>query len=207
MSWISPNKLAYYTDLLKSIFASKTNTGSVASSNEAFAEIGKWEDENTDNENRIGYFVTVNKTESGITMIKGTKGGDIRGVVIENPAFASRASSDKYDTTTGKLLPEYDYVAWCGVVSVIDNGACTVDSRCICGDDGTAIPSENDFGYQVISRVDESHILVLIEPHGDEMNRIAEKIKDGAKRELTQAEYDALSKEEKNNGTVYFITD
>ena len=207
MAWISPNKLAYYTDLLKSIFASKTNTGSVVSSNEAFAEIGKWEDENTGNENRIGYFVTVNKTESGITMVKGTKGGDIRGVVIENPAFASRASSDKYDTTTGKLLPEYDYVAWCGVVSVIDNGTCTVDSRCICGDDGTAIPSENDFGYQVISRVDENHILVLIEPHGDEMNRIAEKIKEGAKQELTQAEYDALSKEEKNNGTMYFITD
>lgn len=207
MAWISPNKLAYYTDLLKAIFASKTNTGSVVSSNEAFAEIGKWEDENTGNENRIGYFVTVNKTESGITMVKGTKDADIRGVVIENPAFASRASSDKYDTTTGKLLSKYDYVAWCGIVSVIDNGTCTVDSRCICGDDGTAIPSENDFGYQVISRVDENHILVLIEPHGDEMNRIAEKVKEGAKRELTQAEYDALSKEEKNNGTMYFITD
>ena len=206
MSWISPNKLAYYTDLIKTIFASKTKSGSVISSNESFAEIGEWEDGNTANENRIGYFVTVDKNETGIIMSKGTKGADIRGVVTEHPAFASNASSNKYDST-GNLLPKYGYVVWCGFVSVIDNGTCTVDTKCICGDDGTAIPSENEFGYQVISRVDENHILVLIEPHGDEMNRIAEKIKDGAKRELTQAEYDALSTEEKNNGTVYYITD
>ena len=199
-------KWKYYTDLLKSIFATKTTSGTVVSSNGDYAEIGEWADGNPNNEDRSGYFVMVDDTTPGITMVKGKKGKNIRGAVMKHPAFAGNGSSDKYDEK-GNLLQQYDYVGWCGFVPVIDNGKCEINKKCICGDDGTAIPSENDFGYQVIDRVDSTHVLVLIEPHGDEMNHIAEKVKNESKKELKQIEYDALSDEEKNDGTIYYITD
>ena len=200
------DKLKYYTDLLKSIFATKTTSGTVVSSNGDYAEIGEWADGNPNNEDRSGYFVMVDDTTPGITMVKGKKGKNIRGAVMKHPAFAGNGSSDKYDEK-GNLLQQYDYVGWCGFVPVIDNGKCEINKKCICGDDGTAIPSDNDFGYQVIDRVDSTHVLVLIEPHEDEMNRIAEKVKNESKKELKQIEYDALSDEEKNDGTIYYITD
>lgn len=153
------------------LVAGTTANGTVTSENADFAEVGEWSDGNPDAEDRLGYFVTVSKTESGITMVKATSTSDVRGVTIANPAFCANASENKYGED-GELLPKYNYVAFAGFATVIDNGTCTINERCMPADDGTAIPSTNDMGYQVIERVDDTHVLILVEPSADMLNRI-----------------------------------
>lgn len=147
------------------------NNGTVVSENADFAEVGEWSDGNPNNEDRIGYFVSVDTNEPGKTMVKATSTSDVRGVTMLHPAFAGNASADKYDSY-GNLLKQYDYVGFAGFVPVIDNGTCEVNGHCMPSDDGTAIPSPNNMGYQVIERIDNTHVLVLVEPQADMMVRI-----------------------------------
>lgn len=149
------------------------NSGTVVSENADFAEVGEWSDGNPNDENRIGYFVAVDTSEPGKTMIKATADSDVRGVTMEHPGFSANASSDKYDAD-GNLLKQYDYVCFAGFAPVIDNGLCTVNGKCMPADDGTAVPSPNNMGYQVIERIDDTHVLVLVEPQADMMVRIKE---------------------------------
>ncbi len=64
-------------------------------------------------------------------------------------------------------------------------------------------------GYQLISYFTSSDTVNMVDENGNITDTtLTESIsKVGKGRELTQAEYDALSEEEKNNGTVYYITD
>lgn len=163
--WSGWKEVAYVTD------------GTLTSSNADFAEVGEWSDGNPDSEDRLGYFVSVSKTESGITMTKATADSDVRGVTIASPAFAANASNDKYGEDS-KLLKQYNYVAFAGFATVIDNGTCTVNERCMPDNNGCAIPSTNSMGYQVIERVDDTHILILVEPNTDMLNRIKSEISD-----------------------------
>ena len=43
-------------------------------------------------------------------------------------------------------------------------------------DNGCAIPSSNNMGYQVINRIDENRVLIIIEPNGDMVQRIKSKV-------------------------------
>lgn len=149
--------------------------GTLTSDNADFAEVVEWIDGNPDSEDRLGYFVCVSKTEIGITMTKATADSDVRGVTIASPAFAANASRDKYGED-GNLLNQYNYVAFAGFATVIDNGTCTVNGRCMPDDNGCAVPSSNTMGYQVIERVDDTHILILVEPNVDMLNRIKDDI-------------------------------
>ena len=144
--------------------------GTVVSSNADFAEVAMWSDKNPDNEDRLGYFVSVSKTEDGITITKATSTSGVRGVTISHPAFSANASDDKFENE--ELKKEYDYVAFAGFGTVIDNGTCTVNGRCMPDDNGCAVPSNNSMGYQVIERVDDTHVLILVEPNTDMLNRI-----------------------------------
>lgn len=156
------------------LVAGVTANGTVTSENADFAEIGEWSDKNINSENRIGYFVSVSKTESGITMTKATADSDVRGVTIVNPAFSANASSDKFNDD-GTLKKQYNYVAFAGFATVRDNGRCTVNERCISDNSGTAVPSNNTMGYQVIERVDDNNVLILVEPNADMLNRIKDE--------------------------------
>ena len=151
------------------------NNGTVISENADFAEVGEWSDGNPDAEDRTGYFVSVDTSEPGKTMVKATSTSDVRGVTMLHPAFSGNASADKYDAD-GNLLPQYAYVGFAGFVPVIDNGTCTVNGHCMPSDDGTAIPSSNNMGYQVIERIDDTHVLVLVEPQADMMVRIKKDV-------------------------------
>lgn len=151
------------------------NNGTVVSENADFAEVGEWSDGNPNNEDRIGYFVSVDTSEPGKTMVKATSSSDVRGVTMLRPAFAGNASADKYDAD-GNLLPQYTYVGFAGFVPVIDNGTCEVNGHCMPSDDGTAIPSTNNMGYQVIERIDDTHVMILVEPQADMMVRIKEDV-------------------------------
>ena len=108
-------------------------------------------------------------------MVKATSTADVRGVTVDSPAFSGGYSADKADSN-GELFKQYDYVAIMGIVPVIDNGTCTVNGRCMPADNGTAIPSDNNMGYHVIERVDDTHIMIAIEPGADMLNRIKSNI-------------------------------
>lgn len=163
------------------------NNGTVISENADYAEVGEWSDGNPDAEDRTGYFVSVDTSEPGKTMVKATSASDVRGVTIAQPAFSANASADKYDAE-GNLLKQYNYVCFAGFAPVIDNGTCTVNGRCMPADDGTAIPSTNNMGYQVIERIDDTHVLLLVEPQADMMVRIKEDVSQLSENKLTKPE-------------------
>lgn len=152
-----------------------TAEGTVVSPNADFAEVAEWADGNPDNEDRTGYFVCANVPIDGIVMKKATSIDDVKGVSIQAPAFAGNYTKDKLDSN-GRLLPKYSYVAIIGFVPVIDNGTCTVGGRCMPDDNGCAIPSSNSMGYQVVNRIDDNRVLIIIEPNGDMVQRIKTKI-------------------------------
>ena len=152
-----------------------TTNGTVVSPNADFAEVAEWGDGNPNNENRIGYFVCADVPVDGIVMKKATSVDDVKGVTILAPAFAGNYTKDKLDAN-GNLLPKYSYVAVIGFVPVIDNGTCTVGGRCMPDDNGCAIPSSNNMGYQVVNRIDENRVLIIIEPNGDMVQRVKTKI-------------------------------
>ena len=153
------------------IGAAAASNGTVLSQNADYAEVGQWADGNPNSENRIGYFVAIDDTQAGTTMVKATSTKDVRGVVVTAPAFSGNCSADKFDSN-GNLLKQYAYVAVMGLVSVIDNGTCTINERCMPNDSGTAVPSSNNLGYQVIDRIDDTHILIAVEPGADMIQRI-----------------------------------
>ena len=171
----------------------ETRSGTTTSGNADYAEVGEWVDGNTNDENRIGYFVAIDENTSGTTMVKATSISDVRGVTVESPAFSGNCPSSKFDivtetvtdsvtgATTTKIVSttlkkQYDYVAVMGLVSVIDNGTCTINGRCMPADDGTAVPSPNNMGYQVIDRIDSTHVLIAVEPGADMLVRIKEDV-------------------------------
>ena len=132
-----------------------------------FAEVCRWEDDNPDDENRIGYFVTVEQsdiTEESL-IVKAAAASEIRGVTMESPGFAANNNDYKFDDN-GELLHQYDYVGFSGFIPVIDNGTCSVNGWCKPGDKGTAVPTDDNTGYRVIERVDDTHVLILVEPQG-----------------------------------------
>lgn len=144
----------------------ETTDGTVSSGNAVYAEVGEWIDGNPDGEDRIGYFVCVDNNTPGVTMRKATADDDVRGVTVAAPAFSGNCSSDKFDSD-GNLLAKYSFVAVMGMVSVIDNGTCTVNGRCMPNANSTASPVDGDYGYQVIERIDDTHILIAVEPGTD----------------------------------------
>lgn len=167
-----------------------TDTGTVVSQHADFAEVAEWSDGNPTGEDRIGYFVSISSCASGISMSKATSTSDIRGVTMARPGFAANASIDKYDSN-GNLLSKFNYVGFAGFVPVIDNGTCEVQGRCMSSDDGTAVPSPNNMGYQVIDRIDSTHILILVEPQADMLVRVRSDITN-IENILMNIDYDKL---------------
>lgn len=172
---VTPIGAKNLNDIQDAILGTKTANGTVVSQNADFAEVAEWADGNPNNEDRTGYFVCANVPVDGIVMKKATSIDDVKGVSIQAPAFAGNYTQDKLDSE-GNLLPKYSFVAIIGFVPVIDNGACTVGGRCMPDDNGCAVPSSNSMGYQVVNRIDENRVLIIIEPNGDMVQRVKIKI-------------------------------
>lgn len=166
----------------------ETGDGTVTSGNADYAEVGEWVDGNPDSEDRIGYFVCIDNTTAGTAMRKATNNDDVRGVTVASPAFAGGCTSDKYTQMTSSdpeveidpdadakatLLPQYAYVAIMGIVQVIDDGSCVVNGRCMPNAYGIATTVTGDYGYHVVSRVDDTHIVIALEPGTDFQYKIA----------------------------------
>lgn len=170
----TPNALKQLYDLIKELIDSKADinsTGTIASTLIGYAEIAEWSDGNKASEDRIGYFVTSDNSKSSANIVKANSTSNIRGVTVEKPGFTANAGEYKFDSE-GNLLFKYNYVLNSGIVTVRDNGKCVVGSTCMSNDAGIAIPSTNEMGYNVISRIDESHIIIYIEPQGNTMVKL-----------------------------------
>jgi len=61
--------------------------------------------------------------------------------------------------------PEWDAVGMMGKLVVIDDGTCQANGWCAPGEGGTATASAVRTGFRVMSRLDETHIRVLILGH------------------------------------------
>lgn len=172
-----------------------TVEGTMLSQNADYAEVGEWADGNPKAENRIGYFVAIDNSSAGSTMVKAMSTSDVRGVTVVSPAFSGNCADSKFDIVTStetdqdtgethtkitskKLKKQYDYVAVMGIVSVIDNGTCEINGRCMPAEDGTAVPSPNNMGYQIIDRIDDTHVLIAVSPESDMMVRIRTDVVD-----------------------------
>jgi len=169
----------------------------VISKNADLAEVGEWSDGNPTSENRIGYFAVLHQGVNGFIIDKATSTSDVCGVIVNAPAFSGN-TNNKYDAN-GNLKKQYDYIAMMGLVSVIDNGACSVPGRCMPSNDGTAIPSTNLFGFSVISRIDANHIEVFIRPAEDTIKRISDAKQnklssENAGTNITITEVDGITK-------------
>ena len=87
-------------------------------------------------------------------------------MTVTAPAFSGNCSNNKYDEN-GALLPKYSYVAVVGIVSVIDDGTCTVGGRCMPNENSIASAVDGEYGYLVIKRIDKNHVLIALEPGTD----------------------------------------
>lgn len=150
-----------------------------------YAEFFEWVDGNPDNEDRRGYFVTLD----GEKIRKAEAGDDVLGVISDNASIVGNADiewygkylRDEFNTymtdDEGNMIinpnynPELEYIArakrkeWAkvgllGVVIARDNGQCTAGAYCRCGNGGIAEPSES--GYKVINRVNDNLIKLLV---------------------------------------------
>lgn len=153
----------------------ETANGTTVSQNADYAEVGEWADGNPNAESRIGYFVAIDDSSAGETIVVANASQDVRGVTVAAPAFSGNCAAAKFGDD-GNLLKQYAYVAVMGLASVIDNGTCTINGRCMPNNSGTAVPSSNNMGYQVIDRIDETHILIAVEPSADMLKRIKDDI-------------------------------
>lgn len=141
--------------------------GAIINSGYCYAECRQWADSNTSSENRTGYFVCNDNTDGSSFIRKATTADDILGVTVAqiygDVSFATSCFSSSY-TSSGALSSAYTYVAVRGMVTVIDNGTCTVGGRCMPNDDGVAEPVSGDYGYLVLGRSDDNRVLIYVDP-------------------------------------------
>lgn len=160
------------------------NLNTVKSANPAYAEVLMWSDGNPEGENRTGYFVTED-LDRAATMVKICNAeSSVRGVSMAAPGFASNAPGDRFDENS-YLRQQFCYVGLLGMTPVIDNGTCEVNRRCRPGDDGTAVPDDSGGGYMVVERLDETHVLILLEQSAEMMSQLERKV-DKQLREAVQ---------------------
>lgn len=134
-----------------------------------FGEYFEWYDGNPNNENRTGYFVTLHEDTGKIKIANSED--DILGITTDSEAFIGNYREDK------KNNPKYAIVGLIGVVSVREcsNIKCSVGGYCMPNDLGLASGTE-DLGYQVVKRVNEDYVQVMLNCGSDMIHRLIEKL-------------------------------
>lgn len=152
-----------------------------------YAEYFEWADENVNNDDRVGYFVTFDNKN----MIRLANDADtyILGVVSGNPAIMGNSYAGNWrglfleddfgrvikdDSGNPIINPDYDNtkeyigrdnrkewaaVGMLGVLPVRDDGTCEVNGYCKVADGGIATKANS--GYRVVARVADNIIKVL----------------------------------------------
>lgn len=160
-------------------------TGAYSSSGADYAEFFEWQDGNPDGEDRRGIFVTLDGEK-----IRPCNAGEyILGVVSSNPSVCGDSASESwhgmyvtnifgdiiYDNGIPILSPQYDSsktyvpreirpewaaVGMLGKLVVTDDGTCEPNGYCAPAQNGIATAAET--GYRVLSRIDDTHIKILM---------------------------------------------
>lgn len=160
-------------------------TGAYSSSGADYAEFFEWQDGNPDGEDRRGIFVTLDGEK-----IRPCNAGEyILGVVSSNPSVCGDSASESwhgmyvtnifgdiiYDNGIPILSPQYDSsktyvprekrpewtaVGMLGKLVVTDDGTCEPNGCCAPSQNGIATAAET--GYRVLSRIDSTHIKILM---------------------------------------------
>ena len=135
-----------YTDVSGNLQVS----GTVNSSGSDYAEYFEWDNSNIDGDEMKGLFVTLD----GEKIKLANKDDYVLGITSTHPAMlgnsqAKNESSNKNISAVGLL----------GRLPVRDDGTCFVNGYCV---PVNGIATKSDFGYRVMSRIDDNHILVLV---------------------------------------------
>lgn len=102
---------------------------------------------------------------------------EFRRIVYEEVTILADGDIEEYTEMQPRINPKYDdekeyiprserkewdIVGLMGKLLVRDNGECKVNDYCKSGDNGIAVPTENQSGYRVMKRVDENIIQILL---------------------------------------------
>ena len=102
---------------------------------------------------------------------------DEDGNLLKTTHTESVLVSEAYDTEEYILSSEYDpsqeyiprlkrkewaSIGFIGQLIVVDDGTCIPGKKCKCGNNGVGTLSDNDIGYRVLSRIDNTHIKILL---------------------------------------------
>ena len=150
-----------------------------------YAEFFEWQDGNPGGEDRRGIFVTLDGEK-----IRPCNAGEYTlGVVSSNPSVCGDSASESwhgmyvtnifgdiiYDNGEPKISPQYDpsktyvpreirpewaAVGMLGKLVVTDDGTCEPNGYCAPSQNGIATAAET--GYRVLSRIDSTHIKILV---------------------------------------------
>ena len=87
-------------------------------------------------------------------------------VIIPERVETHQKLSPNYDNSQPYIprseRPEWAVVGMMGKLTVIDDGSCEVNGWCTAGEGGIAVKSDSRTKYRVMSRIDETHVRVLI---------------------------------------------
>ena len=115
--------------------------------------IGEWSDGNPNNEDRTGRFVTSSNNSNKIELANADS--YIAGV------------SEAYEGSTKKVK-----VNPIGLSTVQDDGTLSVGDKCMPSTNGIAKKSNNNLGYRVVARIDDTHVQIIASPNNDMIQRI-----------------------------------
>ena len=133
-----------------------------------FGEYFEWYDGNPNNEDRTGYFVTLHEDTGKIKIANSED--DILGITTDSEAFIGNYGKDKTNN------PKYSIVGLIGVVSVREckNIKCSVGGYCMPNDLGLASGTDK-LGYQVVKRVSDDYVQVMLNCGSDMIHRLNNK--------------------------------
>lgn len=140
--------------------AAREVDGAVVSDGFDYAICFEWSDGNPLKEKRLGRFVQLTDGGNKISFAKADS--DVIGVTTDTAGFVENYGiHSAYTSLVGVL----------GLVSVVDNGKCTVGQCCMPDAAGYAVPSDNNMGYRVMSRIDSTHVRIMVKPNDDAVQR------------------------------------
>ena len=127
-----------------------TNQDRISKCNYA-EQIYPWASPLTTDINTIGRFLSVSSEE----IVLADSSSNVIGVCLESPAVVSGATLGSYTVAP--------YVGLLGVMTVIDDGTCTVGQYCMCSSTGgaTAVSGIPNQQWLVVARIDSTHVRIL----------------------------------------------
>ena len=153
--------------------------GTLMADNLGTVDVGTWSDNNTSNEDRSGYFATLNynNINNDLIVSKSTSLDDVYGVVVDEAGFATNCNEDKLDSN-GNLLHKYAYVCTSGFAKVIQDGTCNVGDNCKPNANGIATKADNTLGYKVVHKIDSKHVLIFVDQSMQTIKNIVDNSND-----------------------------